>query len=274
MSFHDDKLKSEPLITGKLGQLSVRLACTTDEIKAAQKLRFDVFCLEQNAQKTPSRIASGTDQDEFDDQCDHLLIIDEAKAGLNAIVGTQRFHVKGPFSNASNFYSSHEFDLAPMLEKQSNRRFMELGRSCIHPDYRDKRTMELLWHGTWAYFLERQADVMFGCASFPTTQVEDIMEPLSFLTRSHGATNDWSVNANPEHRIDIRQFDSKDIGRSVLRKLPPLIKGYLRLGAAFSTQAALDPDFGTIDILVILPNENINPRYIRHYGSSATRHRA
>ncbi|MEM9279282.1 MAG: GNAT family N-acyltransferase, partial [Pseudomonadota bacterium] len=168
-----------------------------------------------------------------------------------------------------------EFDVASLIRRHPERMFMELGRSCILAEYRSKRTMELMWQGTWAYALHNKVDVMLGCASFHTDKVADIAEALGFLSRFSSVTDEWSVSPNSPDAFLIKPFEQAITDeRKALRKLPPLIKGYLRLGAMFSSHAVPDPDFGTIDILVVLPVERINRRYVNYYGEDASKHRA
>ena len=109
------------------------------------------------------------DQDRFDDNCDHLLVVDEeySSSAKPHVIGTQRFLVRSSQNEEQAFYSQSEFDLESLYRKHTDKTFMELGRSCILPDYRNRRTMELMWQGTWAYALENDVDVMVGCASFP-----------------------------------------------------------------------------------------------------------
>ncbi|MDJ0612588.1 MAG: GNAT family N-acyltransferase [Rhizobiaceae bacterium] len=266
--------KSDHYISGRLGTFETRLAITTDEVEMAQALRYRVFCDELDAEKTEDRDRLKLEADSHDSRCDHLLIFSRRTNGENILVGTQRFMVRKGEVGPSEFYSSSEFDVSGMLEKHSEKRFMELGRSCILPEFRDKRTMELLWHGTWDYALKQGADVMFGCASFPTLNVSQISEALGFLVEHAPLAEDWQVTSKRPDRIDMRQFTSEQGSpKSAIRILPPLIKGYLRLGAMFSSDAVPDTDFGTIDVLVVLPVESINPRYVKYYGATAERHR-
>ncbi len=273
MSFSDvstDTVEASDLARGKLGAFETRLAHSIKEIKAAQALRYRVFCEELDAQVDSESSHSKLEGDAHDENCDHLLVLSDD----NELIGTQRFMVREGSVGPKEFYSSSEFDIAAILQKFPTKKFMELGRSCILPDYRDKRTMELLWHATWDYAVKQRADVMFGCASFHTQDANEISDALGFLAQHAGVTGDWMVTSKRADRIDMLQYiDQSKPMKSAIRSLPPLIKGYLRLGAMFSTNAVPDPDFGTIDVLVVLPVETINPRYVKYYGANADRHR-
>lgn len=265
--------KPVTLVSGGIGNLSTRLAHGRSEIQRAQRIRYEVFYEELAAKPSWWNRITRRDQDRYDDSCDHLLVIDEALSCASRIVGTQRFHVATRNSGPDSFYSANEFDISNLMNSHREKRFMELGRSCILPEYRNRRTMELLWHGTWHYALQNSADVMFGCASFQTMNPENIADELGFLA-GIDIGEEWKVDNAASNGIDLREFANKRIDpRTAVRKLPPLIKGYLRLGAGFSSVAVCDGEFGTIDVLVILPLASINPRYIAHYGSDAARHR-
>ena len=143
------------------------------------------------------------------------------------------------------------------------------------PPYRNKRTVELLWHGVWSYVRQNNFDVMIGCASLEGTDPSRLSLPLSFLHHFARAPDDWRANALPHRRVEMNRI-AKDLidPRSALRELPPLIKGYLRLGAYVGDGAVIDHQFGTTDVLMILPVSAISSRYIGHFGADATRHAA
>lgn len=259
-------------LLGKIGQLSTRLAVSQQEIKQAQKLRYDVFYEEMSARKKLAQKISGLDRDKFDLDSDHLLVLDDQSEPL--LVGTQRLKtVAGDTANL-NFYSQSEFDVETMVRKHKDLTFMELGRSCILTEYRSKRTMELMWQGTWAYAVERHVDVMIGCASFELSQLDKSLKSMKFLATHAGVNQDWHASAIGKQSIDLEHIDTPlaDL-KSAMRDMPPLVKGYMRLGARFSRQAVIDEEFGTVDMLVVLCVNEINPRYIKYYGAEAERHR-
>lgn len=261
-------------LLGRLGKLETRLANSPEEVIAAQKLRFKVFCEEMSAGKNLESRIRKRDTDRHDPNCDHLLVIDREMPIDRSIVGTQRFFLKGNGRTGGQFYSQQEFNVEQLLLRYSNKVFMELGRSCILSEYRSKRTMELMWQGTWAYAVDNKVDVMLGCASFHTENVDEISIALGFLSRFAPIKVGWDVKACLPGAISTKQFEG-EVGneRAAMRSLPPLIKGYLRLGAMFSSQAVIDHEFGTIDVLVVLPVASINTRYLNYYGDDASKHR-
>jgi len=258
-------------VLGRIGSLEVRLATTTREVGQAQRLRFKVFFEEMSAAPSHAALASRHDVDEFDALCDHLLVIDH---DLNAeVVGTYRLLRQEVADRYQGFYTAREYDIAPLLRSHPNLHFLELGRSCVLKPYRNKRTVELLWHGIWTYVLHHRIDVMIGCASLEGTDPAKLALPLSFLHHYAAAPAAWQAGALPERYtpMDLLARDAVD-PKAALHALPPMIKGYLRLGATFGRGAVVDHEFGTTDVLVILPVSAISPRYIDHFGPSANRH--
>ncbi|ORE92313.1 hemolysin-like protein [Aurantimonas sp. 22II-16-19i] len=261
-----------PLL-GRLGDLEVRLARNAAEVKAAQQLRYRVFYEEMNAQPSKLQKMTRRDRDSFDRYCDHLLVIDHARGGpiLSRIVGTYRLMRGERAMLAGGFYTAQEFDIAPMLARHSGKRFLELGRSCVLKDYRGKRTVELLWQGIWAYVIAHDVDVLFGCASLAGTDPAMLAAPLGFLQTNAAAPEEWRVRALA-HRGTFFADPPVDLDpRKALAVLPPLLKGYLRLGGYVGVGAVVDHQFGTTDVLIVLPRDRINPRYVGHYGADASR---
>ncbi|MBF9197024.1 GNAT family N-acyltransferase [Microvirga terrestris] len=268
-------------VLGWIGSLEVRLATTTKEIRRAQNLRFKVFYEEMSASPSGAALISRRDVDEYDRICDHILVLDhdvKAKPFRPAkpkVVGTYRLLRQEIAERNSGFYTRGEYDIAPLLKAHPGLRFLELGRSCVLKPYRNKRTVELLWHGIWAYVLHHRIDVMMGCASLEGTDPRALALPLSFLHHYAAAPTAWQASALPERftPMDILPKEAID-PKAALHALPPLIKGYLRVGATFGTGAVIDRQFGTTDVLVLLPVSAINPRYIDHFGPTANRHAA
>lgn len=264
--------KAAPVL-GRIGTLETRLARSTAEIGQAQKLRYQVFMRELAARASPAARLLGRDKDRWDAVCDHLLVVDRTQ-GEERIVGTYRFlRTETARRSGMPFYTAGEFDIGAMLARHGDLEFMELGRSCVLPPWRTKRTIELLWHGTWSYVIANKVDVLFGCASFSGTDPAAIAEPLSFLFHNAGAPAQWSVGAKGRNAVAMDILPPGAINpKRALHALPPLIKGYLRLGAKFGPQAVIDHRFGAIDVLVLLPVAAINPRYVGHYGEDAGRY--
>lgn len=261
-------------VIGSVGTLITRLARSRAEIRAAQALRYNVFYGELGARPNAANRILKRDKDFYDRYCDHLLVID-TDGGRNRIVGTYRMMRQNQAQRAGGFYSQTEYDLAPLLKQHKDARFLELGRSCILPEYRNKRTMELLWHGTWAHALTHKIDIMFGCASFEGTDPQKFATALSWLGDNAVLEGAENCNAKIADHVKLSEFDGPEGASADLRKamaqMPPLIKGYLRLGAKIASHAVVDRQFDTTDVLVVLKVDQINPRYLAHFGADASR---
>lgn len=261
-------------LLGRIGALEVRLARDAEEIEAAQKIRYRVFHEELGAQAQAAGLQDRRDADRFDDVCDHLLVVDTALGGPehDRIVGTYRLLRQEAAAAAGGFYSTAEFDLDALVARHTHLRFLELGRSCVLPQYRSKRTIELLWQGIWAYVNRYRIDVMTGCASFHGTTPAAHAEALSFLAHHARAEGEWAIAAvaGRYHTMDLMPAEAIN-ARAALAAMPPLIKGYLRLGAKIGDGCVVDHDFGTTDVFIVLPVGAISARYINYYGADADR---
>jgi len=268
-------------VLGRIGSLEVRLATTRREIRRAQRLRFKVFYEEMSALPAGASRLSRRDVDDYDAICDHLLVIDHGAGSTPfgspkpQVVGTYRLLRQEVAECHGGFYTAAEYEIAPLIERHPSLRFLELGRSCVQKRYRNKRTVELLWHGIWAYVLHYDIGVMIGCASLDGTDPRRLALPLSYLHHHAGAPETWRARAVPERYTAMDLLAREEIDpKAALHALPPLVKGYLRLGAVFGDGAVVDRQFGTTDVLVILPVAAINPRYVGHFGPTAERHAA
>ena len=263
-------------INGSLGSLVSRLATSDAEIRQAQELRYRVFCDELALGQSPVSTLAGRDADRWDKICDHILIYDTGQGAQSekAPVATSRLLSSAVAVNqSSGFYSQDEFDVEGLMERYPELDFLELGRTCVSPNWRTRRCMELLWHAMWAYAIDRDTDVLIGCASFLGTDYHQFAEPLSYLFHNHRAPDHWNAPATADASFSMNLKKPLDIDpKAAFHTLPPLIKGYLRLGAWTSGEAVIDRQFGTVDILVILPVANINPRHVAYYGKQATRY--
>lgn len=261
-------------VLGRLGNLEVRLAGSRSEVELAQELRFRVFHEELGARSDAAGRRDRRDADRFDDVCDHLLVIDrEFAEGSKTIVGTYRLLRQECAPAADGFYSNSEFELDRLAARHPDLKFLELGRSCVLPEYRSKRTIELLWQGIWAYVRRFDIGVMTGCASFPGTVPAAHAAALSFLAHNCRAEGAWETRAVAwRHRtMDLMPAEAVN-PRDALAAMPPLIKGYLRLGAKVGDGCVVDQDFGTTDIFIILPVATISSRYVNYYGADAERY--
>ena len=188
------------------------------------------------------------------------------------MVGTYRLLMQEVAAAHGGFYSAAEYEIDRLVAAHPGKRFLELGRSCVLRPYRSKRTVELLWHGIWSYVVSRRIDVLFGCASLEGTNPAAHALPLAYLHHHARCDAPWRVRAvasrfEPMDRMPAEAIDAK----AALRALPPLIKGYLRLGGMIGDGAVVDAQFGTTDVLVVLPVEKISSRYIAYYGPDASR---
>lgn len=253
----------------------LRLAESPHEVAACQRLRYQVFYEELGATPVGDMGEQGMDGDRFDDICDHLVVVrrgSEYDAGSirladGALIGTYRLLRQDVAEAHGGFYTQGEFDVAPLVAGHRQLRFLELGRSCVLRPFRTKPVVELLWQGIWNYVRAHDMNVMLGCASLEGIDPDEHAQSLSFLAEA-AAPPEWSVHALPEHRIEMQRIPRQQIDpKQALKQLPPLIKGYLRLGCYIGDGAVIDRQFNTIDVLIILPVSAINPRYFAHFGS-------
>ena len=255
---------------GAAGSLEVRLATSKREIRQAQKLRYREFFEEGGALADETARLIKRDVCRFDAVCDHLIVLDHAtcdKRGRPRLVGAYRLLRQQAALANFGFYSAGEFNLAPLLARHPAKNFLELGRSCVAPDYRGKRALELLWRGIWAYVRHHRIDAMFGCASFAGADPAAHRAALAFLCERAPARAEWRAPAAPGQGVAIAALGPRDApAASALRALPPLLKGYWRVGAQFGAEAVIDAKFGTTDIFVIMPVAELDPRYVRYFS--------
>jgi putative hemolysin len=260
-----------------LGPLEARLARNAADVRKAQKLRYRVFYKEGSAVPNVTTLFVRRDADAFDAICDHLLVIDHAEGDAQQprateVVGTYRLLRQDIAERCGGFYSASEFDINGLLRRHRGLRFLEVGRSCVLPEYRNKRTLELLWHGIAAYVAQQRVDVLIGCASLDGTDPDRLALPLSYLHHYARAPEVWRADARPHRRVEMNRFPKEAIDpKTALRALPPLIKGYLRLGAHIGNGAAIDPQFRTTDVLIVLPLATMAARYAAHFGVATGR---
>ncbi|MFN3460211.1 MAG: GNAT family N-acetyltransferase [Oceanibaculum sp.] len=250
------------------GTLEVRLARSQADVEAAQALRYRVFYDEMNAKPSPEMAAARRDFDSFDAVADHLLVIDHALGeGPESVVGTYRLIRREAAARHGGFYTADEYDIARIVAFDGP--ILELGRSCTDARYRNRPTMQLLWKGIAAYVFHHGIELMFGCASLPGNDVEQLAPALSYLYHNHLAPEELRPRALPERFTDMNRLppDGYDAKR-VLAGLPPLIKGYLRLGGFVGEGAVIDPQFNTTDVCVIVKTGQVTESYYRHYARS------
>lgn len=265
-----------PKVYGRLGNLEVRLARSRGDIRRAQKLRYHVFYEEMSALPDILAMMSRRDEDPYDTICDHLLVVDhgDIPKGRRAwprrprVVGTYRLLRREVADLYDGFYSQGEYNIAALIDARPDLKFMELGRSCVLKAYRNRRSVELLWQGIWTYVREHGVDVMLGCASFEGTDPRQHAMALSFLHQHALAPQEWRVRAHDHLHVDMNMLPPAEVdARAALKAMPPLIKGYLRLGAYVGDGAVIDHQFGTTDVLIVLPVQSIDHRYFAHFGA-------
>ena len=249
------------------GNFEVRLARDLEEIDAAQSLRYRVFYEEMSANPSSKMKALKRDFDKFDNFWDHLLVLDNSKTDIeDKVIGTYRLNRKSRAQNLGGFYTSQEYNIEGLLKQPGE--ILELGRSCVDVNYRNGQTMQLLWRGIANYVFFHNIEIMFGCASFPGIKVEPIKMLLSYLYHNHLAPKDIRPVAVSNRYIDMNILDKEKINAIETRKkIPPLIKGYLRLGCFVGDGAVLDKQFDTIDICIVLKTDLVTRRYREHYES-------
>ena len=257
--------KSDRPVDVSGGNLRIRLAEDVAEIRAAQALRYRVFFESMAAKPTPEMAAAERDFDSFDDFCDHLLVFDEERGkGPDAVVGTYRVMRREGAARRGQFYTSDEYQIDRLDAYPGE--ILELGRSCVDPTYRSGATMQLLWRGIAEYVFYHDISIMFGCASLQGTDPQQLRMPLAYLHHHHLAPPPLRTRAVPERYVSMDLLPPDQVKVSEGRRaLPPLIKGYLRLGGFVGDGAVVDPEFGTTDVCVVVKTDLVTEKYLRHY---------
>lgn len=232
-------------------RLHVGLAESDNEILEAQKLRWRVFADELGA-RLPSRTV-GVDRDIYDPYCDHLIVRDEA---TGRVVGTYRILPPEACRRIGGYYSENEFDLTRLAHLRG--RLVEVGRSCIDPEFRTGAVIALLWAGLARYMQQGGHEYLMGCAS------------IGMRDGGHNAAAIYNALADHMAPLEYRVFPRCPLPLSRLAaaaqpEVPPLLKGYMRAGAWICGEPAWDPDFNTADLLLLLPMAKVDSRYARHF---------
>jgi len=240
--------------------LVLRLAETEADLRAAQRLRYRVFVEELGGDGPLVDHQQRLEADEHDAHYDHLMLVDlrrDAEAN-DHVVGVYRL-MPGERLTATGFYCAGEYDLHRLT--QSGRKLLELGRSCLHPDYRGGSAMYLLWQGLAGYIQLRGIEVLFGVASFHGTNTAALAPALSLLHHQHLAPAELRVRALERsfHPMDILDPDAID-RREAMAAIPALIKAYLRLGGYVGEGAFVDKPFNTTDVCLVLDIARMDPK--------------
>lgn len=259
------KAQAAPIVDLVSGPLQVRLAQTAADIDAAQALRYRIFYEIMGARPAPETERQRRDRDPFDQICDHLLVLDHSRgSGADAVVGTYRLIRREAAARHGNFYSAGEYDIALLSAYPGE--ILELGRSCVDAGYRARPVMQLLWSGIAAYVFHYDIALMFGCASLPGTDPDALSAPLSYLYYHHLAPPALRARALPQRFVDMRRLDPARFDpMRTLAALPPLIKGYLRLGGFVGDGAVIDEQFNTTDVCIVVKTDLVAEKYSRHY---------
>ncbi|MFO1128858.1 MAG: GNAT family N-acyltransferase [Rhodospirillales bacterium] len=246
------------------GNFQVRLAASEADIEAAQRLRYRVFYEEMAATPTPEMRAHRRDFDAFDGVCDHLLVINSEPGDGDPVVGTYRL-LRRPVAMAhGGFYTEQEYDLDGVLTYPGE--IVEVGRSCVDAAYRSRGVMQLLWRGLARYVHVHDIQLMFGCASFPGTEPDQMGAQLTYLHHFHLAPSSLRPKALPHIYVPMERVPPDDLDtRAVLADLPPLIKGYLRVGGFIGDGAVVDHQFNTTDVCVIVKTDQLTEKYEKRY---------
>ena len=250
-------------ILGADGSLKVQLATTEEEVVLAQRLRYRIFYQEMGARPTEAVIRHGRDIDRFDAWCDHLLVVDPARTD-GPVVGTYRMLRRSVAERHGGFYSEDEYDLGRLQAFEGE--ILEVGRSCVDARYRSRAVMQLLWQGIAGYVTRHRIGLLFGCASLPGTRPDQMKRALAFLHHNFLAPARLRPRALSDRYVPLDVLPADGIDPAAAwRELPPLIRGYLRLGGRIGDGAVIDPDFNTTDVCIVLETEQVTQKYLRHY---------
>lgn len=243
--------------------LEVRLAENQLEIERALSLRYNVFN-EELKEGLPESAATGKDRDEYDYHCHHLIVLDRER---DLVVGTYRILRRDTAAANIGFYSETEFNMKKIYELEDN--LAEVGRSCVHPEYRDGSVISLLWAGLAEYMKDYNLRYLFGCGSIHSLDPVTASEVFAYLKKN---------NALGDERFDIKPLDTHILegfdpdykvsdDKAVSKRIPVIIKGYVRLGAKICGTPAVDRVFGTTDMFVLFDFEQISAKYGKKFVS-------
>lgn len=233
-------------------RLSVGLAVSEREIHEAKKLRYRVFAEELGARLTTR--TPGVDHDFYDDYCEHLVARDE---NSGEVVGTYRILTPEAARRVGSYYTEDEFDITRLHHLRPY--MVEIGRSCVHPDFRTGATITLLWAGLSRFMAERKYRFLTGCAS--VSMADGGHNAVAIYDRLHTNLSPIEFRVFPRHPLPL-----DELRQAVTPEVPPLIKGYLRAGAWICGEPAWDPDFNTADLPILLSMDRMDSRYAKHFG--------
>ena len=237
---------------------TIKIASSNFEIKKAQSLRYKIFFKEKKIKKKSLKSLLQRDYDFYDKISDHLIIIDDNLGVKDNVVGTYRLLRGNCAKLYRGFYTEQEFDISNLKKNFSSKNILELGRSCVHPQYRSGIILKLLWQGISKYIKIYKIKILMGCASFHGTNPSKFQDEFSLLYGNYRLPETYDIKSLQHNKISF----SKNINQStILNRLPPLIKGYLRAGGMVSESFYIDREFETIDYCVIMLTDKIVSRY-------------
>lgn len=249
----------------RAGTMEVFVASRTEDIEASQALRYRVFVEEMGAKATPEMQAARRDFDQFDAVCDHLLVAEHQPQGGYRIVGTYRLLRREPMQKVGRFYSESEYDISAI--KKSGGNILEVGRSCVDPEFRSRAVMQLLWRGIGAYVNKFEIALMFGCASFHGIDPQAHRMALSYLHHYHLAPPELCPKALPDLYVEMNLLPKEEVNvKEAFANLPALIKGYLRLSGYIGQGAVIDRQYNTTDVSIVVKTDLVTDKYAARYG--------
>jgi putative hemolysin len=251
------------------GSLQVRLAEGDADLDAVQALRYRVFYEEMGAQPTAEMARRRRDFDEYDAHCDHLMAIDRALGtGPEAVIGTYRYIRRSVATLLGRFYSEAEYDVSKLVAFPGE--VLELGRSCVDARARNHSTLQMMWRANAAYVFYHKIDLLFGCASLPGIDPDALAVPLSYLYQHRLAPEELRPRALPERYVEMNRLPPDSYDKAAAEaELPPLVKGYLRLGGFIGDGAVIDRQFNTTDVSIVVKCASVTKKYLRSYERRA-----
>lgn len=250
----------------KAGALEVFIASRPEDIVAAQELRYRIFFEEMGAPSVGEIGRQKRDFDQFDEYCDHLLVVEhQAGGGGYRVVGTYRMLRRQEMEKLGRFYSESEFDITQIKNQPGE--ILEVGRSCVAPEYRNRAVMQLLWRGIGAYVARFNVRLLFGCASFHGVDPKEHAMALSYLHHYHLAPMECRPAALPERYVELNMMPKEEVdAKAAFTNLPALIKGYLRLNGYIGAGAVIDPEYNTTDVSIVVKTDLVTEKYAQRYG--------
>jgi putative hemolysin len=245
-------------------KIQVRLASSPKEIHRAQSIRYKVFYEEYGATPNEEMLREKRDIDSYDSVTDHLIVVDNDLPEDKKIVGTYRLLRREVAEKHGQFYTSDEYNIQPLLDFGQD--ILELGRSCVLADYRTRPILQKLWEGIAHYVVDHNISLMFGCASFHGTDIEPLKDQLSYLYHYHLAPPELCPRTKDEYFVDMNIVEKDELDvKAAFISMPPLLKGYIRLGAYIGDGAYIDEQFNTTDVCIVMPTSLVREKYVKHY---------